>query len=167
MKRVHIIFAAIILVMLPICSCRSHKQAVAEYADTTTVAVMSTEDTHTSDDILSVITSIRDLDMQDIHIEFYPPDTLHPDIRPSPKSLDIASAKSHAEDGETTARASATDGRKAVNASARNSSRSQNKTKTDSDTLRPADWVLFLWETGAVLVILLLLLYLRRKSRNK
>lgn len=83
----------IILLTSAICSCRSSKQvAVSETVSDSTVV----EHSHAlaaTDEILSFIDATRELDLQDISVEFFPPDSAHPDARAAPKKITVGRAQ--------------------------------------------------------------------------
>lgn len=64
------------LLLSGIASCRSSKQSVTEYSDTTSVVVSEVAEKLSNDDILSLIKASRELELSGITVEFFPPDSL-------------------------------------------------------------------------------------------
>lgn len=116
-------------------------------------------------DILSLISASRELDLSGIKVEFYPPDSVHPDSRAAPKTLTIENAKAKESSEQATHETAAVSEQKTVNLSAHTSSALQQDSRRDNDLLRPADWVIFF---SILCVILLLTIFLiisiKRKS---
>ena len=77
----------ILLFLSALFSCRSSRQSVTDYADTTAVIIDEAVVTYSTDEILSLISSSCELDLSGITIEFFPPDSVHPDSRAAPKSI--------------------------------------------------------------------------------
>lgn len=149
--------------LLGICSCRSSRQSVTDYADTASVVIDEVKASHASDDILSLLSSSRELDLSGITIEFFPPDSAHPDSRAAPRTLSIENAKSK----ETTVNASheqaAVDEQKTVNLQAQSSSDLKLDTRSNNDFLRPADWVIFFSMLASIIIFFVILLIKSKK----
>lgn len=163
MKRFLSVIFLTILLTSAICSCRSSKQSSAEYSDTTSVSAAESVSTLSKDEILSLISASRELDLSGIKIEFFRPDSIYPDSRAAPKSLTIESAKAKESTEQATHETAAVDEQKTVNLSARSSASGQQDMKRDKDIMRPPDWVIGL--TGLLLLIsfsVFVILYTRR-----
>lgn len=153
-----------ILLTFAICSCRSQKQSSVEYADTTAVSAVSSVVKVSQDDILSIISATRELDLSGIRIDFFAPDSAHPDARAAPKSLTIESAKAK-ESAEQSTQASAKAEEQDDKAlSAQSSAKKRQFSRSNNDVLRPADWVIYLSFIGAILIFgIVLFIYIKRK----
>lgn len=157
-------FFLTILLMSAICSCRSSRQSATEYVDTSDVVVDIAGETLTNDEILSLITASRELDLSGIKVEFFPPDSAHPSSRAAPKSIEIESAKAKESSEQSTHEQMSVDEQKTVNLSAQSSKALQQDTHSDNDLLRPADWVVFFSILGAILILSLILIIKTRKK---
>lgn len=163
MKRFILVISLIILLTSAICSCRSSKHSKVEYSDTTSVSAAESVSTLSRDEILSLISASRELDLSGIKVEFFPPDTIHPDSRAAPKSLTIETAKAKESTEQATKETAAVNEQKTVNLSARSSASGQQDMKRNKDIMRPPDWVIGL--TALLLLIsfsVFVILYTRR-----
>lgn len=151
------------LLLSGIASCRSSKQSVTEYSDTTSVVVSEVAEKLSNDDILSLIKASRELEVSGITVEFFPPDSLRPDSRAAPKSVKIESAKAKESADVTSVAASSVDEQKTVNLSAQSTTSVAENTRTDNDILNPADWVVFFSILSAIIIISLIYLIKYRK----
>lgn len=153
MKRILSVIFLTILLTSAICSCRSSKQSSVQYSDTTSVSAAGSVSTLSKDEILSLISASRELDLSGIKVEFFPPDSVHPDARAAPKSLTIETAKAKESTEQATKETAAVDEQKTVNLSAQSAASLQQDTQSDNDFLRPADWVIFVSVLGAILIV--------------
>lgn len=160
MRRILLAF----LPALAIWSCRSSKQSATEVAASSDVVVSTSDKSLTNDDILSFVSTSRDLDLSGISVEYYPPDSIHPYARPSPKSIRIEQAKSKEAADESTLQRSSADERQNVSVASASAKSSRLDSRSSNDFLRPADWVLFCAILGAVVVGSILLYFKFRKS---
>lgn len=153
-----------ILLTSPICSCRSQKQSTVEYADTTSVAAVSSVVKVSQDDILSIISATRELDLSGIRIDFFAPDSAHPDARAAPKSLTIESAKAKESIEQSTKQTAAVEEQGNFALAAQSSAKKRQFSRSNNDVLRPADWVIYLSFIGAILIFgIVLFIYTKRK----
>lgn len=141
------------LLLSGITSCRSSKQSVTEYSDTTSVVVSEVAEKLSNDDILSLIKASRELELSGITVEFFPPDSLRPDSRAAPKSVKIESAKAKESADVTSVAASSVDEQKTVNLSAQSSEALKQGVSKDTKFLTPSDWIVPLAFIGLIIVI--------------
>ncbi len=94
-----------------------------------------------SEEILSLLNSSTDIELSGITVEFFPPDTAHPDARAAPKSLKIDNAKARNETNASNHEVSSAAEQDTVNVSISKSSASAQTTKSDTKILSPLDWV--------------------------
>lgn len=154
MKRFLSVIFLTILLTCAICSCRSSKQSTVQYSDTTSVTAAGSVSTLLKGEILSLISASRELDFSGIKVEFFPPDSVHPDSRAAPKSLTIETAKAKESTEQATKETAAVDEQKTVNLSAQSAASLQQDTQSDNDFLRPSDWVIFVSVLGAILIVI-------------
>lgn len=148
-----------ILLTCAICSCRSSKQSTVQYSDTTSVTAAGSVSTLLEGEILSLISDSRELDLSGIKVEFFPPDSVHPDSRAAPKSLTIETAKAKESTEQATHETAAVDEQKTVNLSAQSVASLQQDTQSDNDFLRPSDWVIFVSVLGAILIVIFSIIF--------
>jgi hypothetical protein len=148
-----------ILLTCAICSCRSSKQSSFQYSDTTSVSAAGSVSTLSKDEILSLISASRELDLSGIKVEFFPPDSVHPDTRAAPKSLTIETAKAKESTEQATKETAAVDEQKTVNLSAQSAASLQQDTQSDNDFLRPSDWVIFVSVLGAIPIVIFSIIF--------
>ena len=148
--------------MFAICSCRASSQSSLEYADTTSVSVTSTSATLSTVEILSLFYAYQTLDLSGIKVEFFPPDSVHPDARAAPKSITIENAKAKETTEQTSHEQVSADEQKTVNLSAQSSTDIAKGTRTDNNILRPADWVVFFSILSAIIIFLIFLIKSRK-----
>lgn len=153
----------ILLFLSALFSCRSSRQSVTDYADTTAVVIDEAVVTYSTDEILSLISSSCELDLSGITIEFFPPDSVHPDSRAAPKSIKIENAKAKETTQQATHEQASVDEQKTVNLSAQSTTYVAENTRTDNDILNPADWVVFFSILSAIIIISLIYLIKYRK----
>lgn len=94
-----LIISFIVLLASAICSCRSERHVVTRTGELTTVETNQVKTAVCSDEILTLINSSTEIDLSGITVEFYPPDSAHPDARAAPRSIKIESASSKSETG--------------------------------------------------------------------
>lgn len=165
MKRFLSVIFLTILLTFAICSCRSSKQSAVQYSDTTSVSAAGSVSTLSKDEILSLISASRELDLSGIKVEFFPPDSVHPDSRAAPKSLTIETAKAKESTEQATKETAAVDEQKTVNLSAQSAASLQQDTQSDNDFLRPADWVIFVSVLAAILIVVFSVIFtIKHKS---
>lgn len=154
-----------ILLTCAICSCRSSKQSTVQYSDTTSVSAAGSVSTLLKGEILSLISASRELDLSGIKVEFFPPDSVHPDSRAAPKSLTIETAKAKESTEQATKETAAVDEQKTVNLSTQSVASLQQDTQSDNDFLRPSDWVIFVSVLGAILIVIFSIIFtIKHKS---
>jgi len=153
----------ILLFLSALFSCRSSRQSVTDYADTTAVVIDEAVVTYSTDEILSLISSSCELDLSGITIEFFPPDSVHPGSRAAPKSIKIENAKAKETTQQATHEQASVDEQKTVNLSAQSTTSVAENTRTDNDILNPADWVVFFSILSAIIIISLIYLIKYRK----
>lgn len=165
MKRFLSVIFLTILLTSAISSCRSSKQSAIQYSDTTSVSADGSVSTLSKDEILSLIAASRELDLSGIKVEFFPPDSVHPNSRAAPKSLTIENAKAKESTEQATKETAAVDEQKTVNLSAQSAASLQQDTQRDNDFLRPADWVNFVSVLGAILIVIFSIIFtIKHKS---
>lgn len=139
-------FISVILLSLllasAICSCRSSKHSAVEYSDSTSVSTAETATTLSKDEINSIISASRELDLSGIKVEFFPPDSARPDSRAVPKSLTIETAKSKETASQTTEVKATASEQKTATLSAQSVASLQHDSQSDNSVLLPADRVL-------------------------
>lgn len=159
----HVLFLTILLTSA-ICSCRSSKQSAIKSSDTTSVFVAESVSTLSTDEILSIFTGSRELDLSGIKVEFFPPDSTHPDSRASPKSFTIETISAKESTEQATQEKAAVDEKKSENLSAQNSSSLQQDTQCDNDFMQRPNWVIFISIFAAILIIFLSIIFkIKRK----
>lgn len=149
-----------ILLLVTMLSCSSSKVSVSDYADAISVDIGVADDIHTSDDILSVINASRKLDLSGIKIEFFPPDSLHPSSRASPRSISVEKVTSKEFTEQSTLEMSSVDEQKTVNLSAQSATDFTLQSKNDIDLLHPDDGTILTLIIAVVLIFLFLFLKL-------
>lgn len=152
------------LLALAIWSCRTSKQSASEVVKSSDVVVSASDKSLTNDDILSFVSTSRDLDLSGISVEFFPPDSALPYARPSPKSIRVEQAKSKEAADESTLQRSSADERQDVSVASASAKSSRLDSRSSNDFLRPADWVQLAAILGAVIVCSILLYFKLRKS---
>lgn len=162
-QNMRFIILLTILLMTAICSCRSAKQTVKQTADSTSVAVSEVKASISTEGVLSSLASSTDIDLAGITVEFYPPDTAHPDVRASPKSLKIESAKARNETAAARQEARTAVDTDSINATLKQATAQTKTTRTDADMLHPSDWVVIFALLGAI-AILFTILIIRHKN---
>lgn len=159
----HLIILLTIALSVAISSCRSSRQSNVAYTDTASVVSSATEGTHTAGDILSLLSVSREFDLSGIKIEFFPPDSAHPDSRAAPKSVTVETAKVKDTSEQAIHEQVDVDGQKTVNLSAQSHTGLEHDTKSDADFARPADWVLAVSIIGAIIIFIVTLLIKSKK----
>lgn len=160
-----VIFLTILLSFV-ICSCRSSKQSTVQYSDSTSVIAAGSVSKLSKDEILSLISASRELDLSGIKVEFFPPDSVHPDSRAAPKSITIENAKAKESTEQTTKESVAVDEKETVNLSAQSSTSLQQDTRTDNDIMHPGDWVIVCCVLGAI-ILLAIAFFITLKLKSK
>lgn len=159
-----IFFLLAIFLMSGICSCRSAKQSVSQTADSTAVAVTQVKASMSAEDVLSKLTSSTDIDLTGITVEFFPPDTAHPDARAAPKSLKIETAKAHNDTHASTQQHRTAAEKDTVNVKARQSRATAKDTRSEAKALSPPGRVVFFSILAVIVLILILIKHLKRNG---
>lgn len=157
-QTMRLIIILSIVLLSAICSCHSSRQSVTDYADTSSIVVDEVLESHSTDEILSLLSASRELDLSGIKIEFFPPDSVHPDARAAPKSITIENAKVKETTEQTSHEQVTVDEQKTVNLSAQSSTDITQHSQNDTNILHPADWVILI-SILATLIILLSLFF--------
>ena len=147
-------------------SCRSSKQSVSEYSDTTSVVVAETSEKLSHDDFVSLINASRELDLSGITVEFFPPDSIHPNPRAAPKSIRIESAKSKETKDVAEVAASTVDEQKTVNLSAQSSETRQQKNVSETEAYNPVSRIVRLAAFIGIISLIILLIFLKKRHHD-
>lgn len=150
------------LLLSGIASCRSSKQSVTEYSDTTSVVVSEVAEKLSNDDILSLIKASRELELSGITVEFFPPYSLRPYSRAAPKSVKIGSAKAKESADVTSVAASSVDEQKTVNLSAQSSEDFNQAVSNDTKILNPADWIVYLAVFISIILLIISIIFTKK-----
>ena len=114
-------------------------------------------------EIFSLISASRELELSGIKVEFFPPDSVHPDARAAPKSLTIENAEAKESTEQATHEMVAVDEQKTVNLSAQSSSAIQQDTRNDTNIFHPPDLALLFSILSALIILSLIFLIKSRK----
>ena len=90
-----LLISTILLILLSpllLLSCRSQLVTQEDTSYTSNIDSTSQLSTLSMDRILSLFSSVTDLNLSGVTVDFYPPDSAHPDARASPKSISIDKA---------------------------------------------------------------------------
>lgn len=154
----------IILLMSAICSCRSSKQTSMQRADSTAIEASEVKASISVDEVLTLINTSTDIDLEGITVEFYPPDTVHPDARAAPKSLNIASARARNDTKAARHEAAVALEKDTVNVSIEKTTEQTQSTQADRDILHPSDWVIIFTLLGAIAILFIFLIINQRRN---
>ena len=141
--------------MSAICSCRSTRQTFTQSADSTAINVTEVKASMSAEEILSLINSSTDIDLSGITVEFFPPNSAHPDARAAPKSLKINNAKAKNQTNASKHEVASVAEQDTVNVSISQSSAMAQSTRSDTKILSPLDWVIL--STIPIAIILLII----------
>lgn len=147
------------VILLAMSSCRTSRQSSVEYTDTSTVSVIDKLSTLSKDEILSLISASREMALSGIKVEFFPPDSVHPNSRAAPKSLTIENVKAKESVDEATHATAAVEEQETVNLSAQYSSEMQQDTRSDTCLFIPPDWVLLFSILSAIIIISIMFIF--------
>lgn len=117
-----------------------------------------------AEDVLSKLTSSTDIDLTGITVEFFPPDTAHPDARAAPKSLKIETAKAHNDTHASTQQHRTAAEKDTVNVKARQSRATAKDTRSEAKALSPPGRVVFFSILAVIVLILILIKHLKRNG---
>lgn len=153
-----LILSVIILLMSAICSCRSAKQTVTQSAETAVVESNEVKASVSSEEILSLINSSSDIDLEGITVEFFPPDSAHPHARAAPKAVRIESAKAKTETNAAKHEVAAVNESDSINLHMEQDSSLEQTQRSNNDFLRPSDWVIFFSILDAIVILIAILI---------
>lgn len=128
---------------------------VTESTDSTYVEVAESRVSNSTDEILSLLNSSTEFNISGITIDFFPPDSAHPDARAAPKSLKIDNAKAKNETNASKHEVSTSAEKDTVNVLISKSTASAQATKSDTKILSLLDWVA--WSIVPMAIILLII----------
>lgn len=151
--------------MSAICSCRSSRQTFTQSADSTAVNVNEVKASISAEDVLSLLNSSTNIDLSGITVEFFPPDSAHPDVRAAPKSLKIDNAKAKNETNASKHEVSTAAEKDTVNVSIAQSSASAQSTQSDTKILSPLDWMVLSTIPIAIILLIIAIYITFKKSR--
>ena len=123
------------LLLVVLTSCHASRQSSTDYSTVSSTVIEENSSFHSTNDLLSIISTSHELNLLGIRIEFYPPDSLHPYSRAAPKSLSIDSAKAKDSTEQVTHEQTTTDEQKTENLSAQTSEQLQQDSTADSGAL--------------------------------
>lgn len=155
-----------ILLMSAIWSCRSAKQSFSQSADSTAVVASEVKASMSAEEILSLVKSSADIHLSGITVEFFPPDTAHPDARAAPKSLKIDNAKANRKSDASTHKVAASVEKDTVNVNLSESSASAQSTRSDTKILSPTEWVFLSILPIAVIAIIIILIFIYKRKKH-
>lgn len=150
--------------MSAICSCRSSKQTTVQTADSTEIEVSEVKASISAEEVLTLINTTTDIDFEGITVEFYPPDSVHPDARAAPKSLNIASARARNDTKAAQHETAAAIEKDTVNVSIERTTEQTQNTRADNDILHPSDWVIIFSLLGAIAILFIFLIINQRRN---
>lgn len=153
MKRFISVLFITILLTSAICSCRSSKESEIQTAQKVEIVATDTAAAVSTHDIISLMTATSEFELSDIRVEFFPPDSLHPEARAAPRTLSIGKAysKNETENFTMVTDSSATSSAGTLNAISDQSSHREDKHKADA--LRPDDWLVAFAIAGVLIII--------------
>ena len=153
-----------IILACAIYSCSAYRRAESESRSTEDSTLDITAEHLTNDDIISLITNTRELDLSGIRIEFYPPDSAKPDARASPRSVAIARARKKNSSLQAEEIHSSSCGKKTVNQTAHSSADSTQRSRSEGSLAAPSGSLILLSISGTILILIMILIL---KSRKK
>lgn len=162
-QTMRLIILLSIVLLSALYSCRSSRQSATDYSNTGTLETNEVLGSHASVDILSLLSTLRESELSGIKVEFFPPDSVHPDSRAAPKVITIENAKAKESTEQATHEQATVDEQKTENLSAQSVTDIETDTQTDNDFLRPSDKVIFFSILSAMLIISLIFLIKTRK----
>lgn len=157
----------IALLITGISSCHSSRKNIKQSADTASVVATSVSEQITTDDFFSFLSATRKLDLAGITVEFFPPDSAHPNIRSAPKSIHIDAASSAESANTAEVAISAADMKTSDNVTAQSATSSQQHTDSNIDVLPPAFWTFVLIATLGIAALTVWLYCLNRRRRRQ
>lgn len=153
-----------ILLASAIWSCHTSRHTSAELAVQTSATAADTSSALVEERFLSLVNTVRDMQLWGIEVEFFPPDSLHPSAVPAPKSLSIqkaaASESTDTRCEETTSAEFST----SSHIDTDSTSTAHNVSECDRNVFHPPRWAAVLALVGAAVVIAL---SLRRKANSR
>ena len=138
-----LIFATVVVLMLN-CSCRSSRHDVLEYADSTSVSVDASRKALSHQDLMSTLCSSRNMLISGIRIEFFPPDSLHPEADPAPRSISVESVISDESAQLSSISCESAEDNTAVALSADSTHEIQHNENSNNEAFHPPDWIIFI-----------------------
>lgn len=142
----------IILLTLAMCSCRSHKEAMDDFSIEVSADASGAQSCDSLSKILSVLHSLVVVDIAGISVEFFPPDSLHPDIRAIPKAIHIDSVNISSKTNATRLEEDKVKSKETVNLHSTTSSKSKKKSKSEFNSFSLNWFITFSIIIAAVLV---------------
>lgn len=153
-----------LLLTSAIWSCHTSKHASAELAVQTSTTAADTSSALVEESFLSLVNTVRDMQLWGIEVEFFPPDSLHPSAAPAPKSLSIQKAvTSEATDARSEATSSA-EFSTSSHIDTDSTSTAHNISECDRNVFHPPRWAAVLALVGTAVVVVL---SLRRKANTR
>lgn len=136
-------FILTILLALAICSCRSHKEVQSEVVNVAHVEQQSVSDRDSVAKILTMLQSQTDIDISGVTVDYFPADSLHPDIRATPSRIriDKINVKQHSDVAQSSE--TATSAKETEDLLSDSKSEDRQDTKADRYALSPPSWFLF------------------------
>ncbi|MDE6317202.1 MAG: hypothetical protein K2L73_02245 [Muribaculaceae bacterium] len=144
-----LIFLSLLLLLL---SCRSHKELLVESVDDVRVERLIQNDRDSVSLIFDLLRSSSDILLSGLTIDFFPPDSLHPDIRAVPKSIHIDSARVNELSERATAAAANVSDKGTENLKSDSSSSKKENQRSDVRAFSPSGWTIFLLTVAAILI---------------
>ena len=141
-------------------SCRSSKQSEFDYSDTTSVVASASVSKLSNSEITALLSASKETDFKGIKIEFYPPDSAHPDARAAPKSLTIENASAKRTADIHAHKASAVDEQMDLDIKVQNSAAIQQTSQSETDLINSAAKVTCFSVLAAMLIVIISLIIL-------
>lgn len=141
------------LILLLLASCRSHKEVQREVVEISRIEgqILASRDSAAS--VLDLLRSAADIDLSGITVDFFPPDTLHPDARAAPRSIHIDKAHVKEASDAVTLKSTEVVADETVNLHSDTSTELKQESKSDVNALSPPGYVLVFSILIAILLV--------------
>lgn len=134
-----VIFLSILLLFA---SCRSHKEVQREVVDISHIEGQVHASRDSAATVLDLLRSASDINLSGITVNFFPPDSLLPDIRAVPKSIHIDKANVKETSDAATLKSTEVNDDESVNLRVDTSTESKQESTSDVNALSPPGYVL-------------------------
>lgn len=166
MKRALSIWLIILLASAIWSSCRSSRQVAVHECVTDSASVEQAHESLVTDEVLSAIVASGEVNLEDITVEFFPPDSAHPDARAAPCKISVGRAHANRTSRQVSKTNTLAVEKDTSTFTTSHNAATLNESKVEQKVSTPLRVALLPTITGIVIILIIIILYRRFRNEN-